>query len=172
MGVGDRAGAGGTYRNIGNAHKSMGEFGKAIEYHRKCLAIAVEVGDRAGEGRAYNNLAVALQNSGRPAEVVVQASRALAVFAEVERDVGNDAQRISLFAAEQVQSYVILQAALLETGRAGPALAVAEQSKARVLLGALGGDADMPLAMPRNVEGAPESADPYRASWEQRLAQH
>jgi hypothetical protein len=106
----------------------------------------VEVGDRVGEGRAYNNLALALQKSGRPAEAVVQASRALAVFAEVERDVGNDAQRISLFAAGQVKSYRILQAALLETARPGPALAVAELSKARVLSDALGAGAAAALA--------------------------
>ena len=80
---------------------------------------------------------------------------------------------MSLF-AQQVTSYNILQAALLATGRPGFALAVAEQSKARVLSGALGGDAEMPPAMPLdNIEGAPESVDLHQASWEevQRLAQ-
>ena len=144
--VGDRAGEGRANGNIGNAHDSMGEFREAIEYHRKHLGIAVEVGDRAGEGNACNNLAAALHMSGRPAEAVVQASRALTVFAEVERDVGNDAQRISLFAAGQIKSYCILQAALLETERPGPALAVAELGKARVLSDALGAGAAAALA--------------------------
>ena len=140
---------GAIYSALGNAYKSLGEYGKAIESHGKHLEMAEAVGDRAGAGRAYNNLAVALQKSGRPAEAAVQASRALVVFAEVEREVGDDALRISLFATGQVQSYRILQEVLLETARPGPALAVAELGKARVLRDALGagaapagGDAD------------------------------
>ena len=43
---------GGAYGNLGNAYYSLGDFGKAIEYHEKCLKIAIEIGDRAGEGRS------------------------------------------------------------------------------------------------------------------------
>jgi tetratricopeptide (TPR) repeat protein len=50
--VGDRAGEGGAYGNLGNAYRSQGDFAKAIEYHTQDLAIAKEVGDRAGEGGA------------------------------------------------------------------------------------------------------------------------
>ena len=38
------------------ACRSQGDFSKAIEYHKQCLAIAKEVGDRVGEGRACGNL--------------------------------------------------------------------------------------------------------------------
>ena len=112
-------------------------------------------------------------DSGQPQLAVAQAWRAVQVFAQLEGEVDDKALRMSLF-AQQVKSYNILQAALLVTGRPGPALAVAEQSKARVLSGALGGDGEMPPAMPlNNVEDAHESADPQQASWEevQRLAQ-
>jgi len=54
--VGDRAGEGRAYANLGNLFESQGDFSKAIEYHTQRLAIAKEVGDRAGEGRAYGNL--------------------------------------------------------------------------------------------------------------------
>jgi tetratricopeptide (TPR) repeat protein len=170
--VGNRAGEGRAYGYLGNAHHSLGDYHKALEYFRQHLAIAVEGGDRAGEGKAYNNMALSQLRSGQSHQAAAQASRAVEVFVQLEREVDDKALRMSLF-AQQVSSYGILQAALLETERAGPALAVAEQSKARVLSGALSGDAEMPLAMPHNVEGAPESADPYRASWEevQRLAQ-
>ena len=57
--VGDRAGEGLTYGNLGNAYRSQGDFSKAIEHHGQRLAIAKEVGDRAGEGMAYGNLALA-----------------------------------------------------------------------------------------------------------------
>ena len=54
--VGDRAGEGRAYGNLGNAYHSLGDFKQAIEYHMLYLTIAKEVGDRAGEGRAYCNL--------------------------------------------------------------------------------------------------------------------
>jgi hypothetical protein len=50
--VGDRAGEGVAYGNLGNAYASQGAFSKAIEYLVQDLAIAKEVGDRA-RGRAW-----------------------------------------------------------------------------------------------------------------------
>ena len=145
-GVGAAGGAGQGEREPRECVSLAGEVGKAIKYDSKHLEIAEAIGDRVGVGNAYNNLALALQKSGRPAEAAAQASRALAVFAEVEGNVGSDALRISLFAAEQVTSYRILQEVLLETARPGPALAVAELSKARALSDALGAGAAAALA--------------------------
>ena len=54
--IGDRAGEGGAYGNLGIAYKSLSDFRKAINYHEKHLKIAIEIGDRAGEGGAYGNL--------------------------------------------------------------------------------------------------------------------
>ena len=51
--IGDRAGEGRAYGNLGNAYQSLGDYQKAIEYHEKRLKIAKEIGDRAGEGGAY-----------------------------------------------------------------------------------------------------------------------
>ncbi|XP_015751780.1 PREDICTED: uncharacterized protein LOC107331683 [Acropora digitifera] len=62
--VGDRAGEGTAYGNLGRAYQSLGEFRKAIEYHEEHLEIAKKVGDRAGEGRAYGNLGNAYQSLG------------------------------------------------------------------------------------------------------------
>ena len=35
IGISDRGGEGGAYRNLGNAYKSLGDYGKAGEYHKK-----------------------------------------------------------------------------------------------------------------------------------------
>ena len=57
--VGDRAGQGEAYANLGLACHSLNEFQRAIEYNNKYLIIAKEVGDRAGQGEAYANLGFA-----------------------------------------------------------------------------------------------------------------
>jgi tetratricopeptide (TPR) repeat protein len=54
--VGDRAGEGKAYANLGIVYCRQGDFSKAMTYHAQSLAIAKEVGDRAGEGAAYANL--------------------------------------------------------------------------------------------------------------------
>jgi len=57
--VGDRAGEGAAYGNLGNAYQLDGlrNFPKAIEYHLQHLAIAKEVGERAGNlGCAHRSL--------------------------------------------------------------------------------------------------------------------
>jgi len=50
--VGDRAGEGHAYGDLGLVYRSLGNFREAIEYHKKALSIANEVGERAGEGIA------------------------------------------------------------------------------------------------------------------------
>ena len=60
--VGDRAGEGSAYGNLGNAHYCLEDYKKAIDYHERDLKIAKEVGDKAGEGSAYGNLGNAHQS--------------------------------------------------------------------------------------------------------------
>jgi hypothetical protein len=62
--VGDRAGEGIAYGNLGNAYGSQGDYAKAIEYHAPDLAIAKEVGCWAGEGTSYANLGCAYWSQG------------------------------------------------------------------------------------------------------------
>ena len=53
-----------AYGNLGNAYRPLGDYRKAIEYHEKCLKIAIEIGDRGGEGRAYGILGNTYQSLG------------------------------------------------------------------------------------------------------------
>ena len=57
--VGDKHGEGGAYGDLGIAYDSLGDFKKAIEYHKLYLKIAKDVGDKHGEGNAYGNLSKA-----------------------------------------------------------------------------------------------------------------
>ena len=40
---GDRADEGNAYQDLGNIYFSLGDFRKAIEYHKKLLKIAIEI---------------------------------------------------------------------------------------------------------------------------------
>ena len=62
--IGDKAGQGNAYGNLGNALLSLGDFKKAIDYHELHLKIAKEIGDKAGEGNAYGNLGNAFLSLG------------------------------------------------------------------------------------------------------------
>ena len=44
--LGDKAGEGRSYGNLGNAYHSLGELKTAIPYHQRHLEIAKEVGDK------------------------------------------------------------------------------------------------------------------------------
>ena len=55
---------GNAYGNLGNVYWSVGDFKKAIEYHKLHLKIAEEVGDKHGKGNAYGNLGNAFYRLG------------------------------------------------------------------------------------------------------------
>jgi tetratricopeptide (TPR) repeat protein len=82
--VGDRAGEGGTYGNLGNVYQSQGDYAMAIEYHGQHLAIAKEVDARAGEGVAYANLGNAYDSKGDYAKAIEYHGQHLAIAKEVD----------------------------------------------------------------------------------------
>ena len=54
--LGDRSGKGVAYGNLGDTHRSLGDFKTALDYHERQLKIAKEVGERQREGAAYSSL--------------------------------------------------------------------------------------------------------------------
>ena len=86
--VGDRAGEGITYCNIGVAYRCLGDFKKAVDYHERELMIALEVGDKAGEGIAYGNLGIAYRSLGDFQKAIYYHERQL----NIAREVGDSAQ--------------------------------------------------------------------------------
>ena len=81
--VGDRAGEGSSYGNLGNAYYHLGDFKNAIEYHQLDLKIAKEVGDRAGEGSSYGNLGNAYGRQGDFKKAIEYHERHLKIAKEV-----------------------------------------------------------------------------------------
>ena len=81
--MGDMAGEGSTYGNLGNAYDSLGDFKKAIEYHERHLKIAKEVADRAGEGSSYDNLGNSYHRLGDFKKAIEYHERHLKIAKEV-----------------------------------------------------------------------------------------
>ncbi|XP_044169006.1 tetratricopeptide repeat protein 28-like [Acropora millepora] len=81
--MGDRAGEGRAYGNLGIAYNSLGDFRKAIEYHEKDLKIAIEFGDRAREGLAYGNLGIAYQSLGNFRKAIKYHEKLLQIAIEI-----------------------------------------------------------------------------------------
>ena len=81
--VGDKAGEGRSYCNLGNAYDSLGDFERAIQYHERHLKIAKEVGDKAGEGKSYCNLGNAYHSLGDFERAIQYHERHLKIAKEV-----------------------------------------------------------------------------------------
>ena len=81
--LGDRAGEGIAYCNLGIAYHRLGNFKQAIEYHNQALTIAKEMGDRAGEGRAYGNLGNAYHSLGNFKQAIEYHNQRLTIAREV-----------------------------------------------------------------------------------------
>ena len=86
--VGDRPREGSANAYLGNAHYSLGDFLKAIEYHERDLKISKEVGDRAREGGAYGNLGNVFDSLGNFRKAIEYHERHLKISKEVGDRVG------------------------------------------------------------------------------------
>ena len=86
--MGDKAGEGRSYANLGCAHFGLGQFKTAIDYHQRDLKIAKEVGDKAGEGRGHGNLGRASDSVGQFKTAVDYHQRHL----EIAKEVGTKAE--------------------------------------------------------------------------------
>ena len=81
--VGDRAGEGGTLKNLGDVHLQLGQPTQALDCYLQAEVIAHEVGDRHREGQAQHGLGVALTELGRLDEAEKRLDQALMVRREV-----------------------------------------------------------------------------------------
>ena len=82
--VGDKAGQGTAYGNLGLAFHNLRDMQNAIVYHTLSLSIAKEVGDKAGEGVSYGNLGLAFYNLGDYNKAIEYYKLDLEIAKEVE----------------------------------------------------------------------------------------
>ena len=81
--LGDRAGEGRAYGNLGIIYRKLGDFKQAITYHNQDLSIAKELGDKAGEGRAYGNLGNAYHSLGDFKQAIKYQNQHLSIAKEL-----------------------------------------------------------------------------------------
>jgi CHAT domain-containing protein len=80
----DRKGEGGVLGNLGIAYYTLGNYLKAINYHKKSLLIAREIQDRKGEDNALGNLGNTYHALGYYPEAIDFQEQSLAIARELE----------------------------------------------------------------------------------------
>ena len=131
--IGDRAGEGRAYSNLGNAYLSQGDFRKAIEYHEKDLKIAIAIGDRAGEGGAYRNIGSGYFSLGQFDIAVGNFVSAVNVFNTLRSLLKSEFNWKMKFRDLYEMTYTFLWRSLLRIGKINEALFAADQGRAQTL---------------------------------------
>nr|CAG4640828.1 EOG090X05CB [Eulimnadia texana] len=76
------------YSQLGNAYFYLGEYAKAMQYHKHDLTLARTMGDQLGEAKASGNLGNTLKVMGRFDEAVLCCKRHLDISRELADKVG------------------------------------------------------------------------------------
>ncbi|XP_042893912.1 G-protein-signaling modulator 2-like isoform X3 [Penaeus japonicus] len=76
------------YSQLGNAYFYLGEYDKAMEFHKLDLTVARTMGDRLGVAKASGNLGNTLKVMGKFKEAICCCERHLAISQELEDKVG------------------------------------------------------------------------------------
>jgi CHAT domain-containing protein len=79
----DKIGESSCYTNLGNTYLSLGDYGKAIEYHEKSLEIDKDIGDRAGESSCYANLGNTYGSLGDYGKAIEYHEKSLEIFTDI-----------------------------------------------------------------------------------------
>ncbi|XP_076050082.1 G-protein-signaling modulator 2-like [Oratosquilla oratoria] len=76
------------YSQLGNAYFYLGEYDKAMEYHKHDLTVARTMGDRLGVAKASGNLGNTLKVMGKFNEAIICCERHLSISQELGDKVG------------------------------------------------------------------------------------
>ncbi|XP_071528701.1 G-protein-signaling modulator 2 isoform X4 [Panulirus ornatus] len=76
------------YSQLGNAYFYLGEYDKAMEYHKLDLTVARTMGDRLGVAKASGNLGNTLKVMGKFKEAICCCERHLSISQELQDKVG------------------------------------------------------------------------------------
>ena len=131
--IGDRAGEGAAYVNLGNAYNLPGDVQKATEYNEKGLKIAIEIGDRAREGVAYHNIGNGYFRLGQFDIAVGNFVSAVGVWNTLRSLLESEGNWKMKFREQYEMTYTSLWRSLLRIGKINEALFAADQGRAQTL---------------------------------------
>ena len=131
--IGDRAGEGRAYGNLGSAYLLQGDFRNGIEYYEKHLKIAIEIGDRAGEGMAYNNIGNGYSSLGQFDIAVCKFFSSVDVWNTLRSLLKSEGNWKMKFREQYEMTYTSLWRSLLRIGKINEALVAADHGRAQTL---------------------------------------
>ena len=131
--IGDQAGEGRAYGNLGNAYFSLGEFRKAVEYYEKVLKIAIQIGDRAKEGMMFHRIGNVYSEFGQFDIAVDNFVSAVDVYNSLRCLLKSEDNWKIKFRERYETTYTSLWRSLLRTGKINEALFAADQGRAQTL---------------------------------------
>jgi len=76
------------YSQLGNAYFFLGDYAKAVNFHKHDLTLARTMGDKLGEAKASGNLGNTLKVMGRYDEAIICCKRHLDITTQLEDKVG------------------------------------------------------------------------------------
>ena len=132
--VGDRAGEGSAYANLGNAYLSLGNFKQAIEYHEHSRSIFKEIETCLREGIAWYFQGLDHELLGSLTNALNCYRLSIKHFDETRHSLkSEDEWKISFRDSNRV-SYTALWRTLLKNGEIEEALYAAEKGRAQALM--------------------------------------
>jgi len=127
--IGDRSGEANYLTNLGIICNLLGKYQQAIDYYNQASTITEEIRDLRGKAFALSNLGQALLNFGH----LTQSENILRAAVEVKESLRiglKDAHKVSIFDT-QMDTYSLLQQAIVLQHRPNEALEVSERGRAR-----------------------------------------
>ena len=131
--LGDRAGEGRTYCNLGIAYHNLGNLEKAIEFHSLHLTIAKDLSDKAGEGIACYSLGRDFERKGSFNEAKAYYQSSIKLFNDSRALLESEDDWKIHFRHRYRDAYTALWRTLLKKRAIDKALCAAEQGRAQAL---------------------------------------
>lgn len=121
-------------KQLGRAYSASAQHDKAIALYQQQLTTAKVAKDSFGEGTALNNLAFALFKAGKPTDAENTLNENIKVWQKLRDNLGV----VDNYAAEQANTYQLLQQVLISQQQPESALEIAEQGRTMAFLNMLG----------------------------------
>ncbi|AFZ24188.1 hypothetical protein Cylst_1940 [Cylindrospermum stagnale PCC 7417] len=121
-------------KQLGRAYSASAQHEKAIALYQQQLTTAKAAKDTFAEGTALNNLAFALFKSGKTADAETTLNENIKVWQNLRSNLGITDN----YAAEQANTYQLLQQVLISQKQPESALEIAEQGRTMAFLNLLG----------------------------------